>query len=366
MKVKKRTLQDVINYFPSIEKINIQNELKDNEYDFYLGALGFEDRSLSIPKLLSNSVNFSCSKVIYFKYKTNIEANSFNEPNLLNCFEKFSSSIEYIDCDEDNFTKILNDKIDNKPDLKIIFDVSVCSSRLIINVLKILLGKKIKLTILYTEAETYYPLYEEYEKNPDRFKDELELGIAKGVQKVITSPMYPGGIKENPSLIVAFPTFKPERTLAIVTDIDESILLKPDKRLIWILGSPNMEEPHKENRLRMLKEINDVGDSTAFNVSTLYYKQTIEVLEQIYQKYNIFYHINISDVGSKMQSIGISIFCYFRPDVSIYFAIPQEYNSNEYSKGIKDHWQIKIESMSEFVNKLNEIDSINIENGSSL
>ncbi len=123
------------------------------------------------------------------------------------------------------------------------------------------------------------------------------------------------------------------------------------------------DEEAKRNRIEMLKEINNINEQNServYEVSTLDYKETLVRLEEIYLT-NFNYHINIADLGSKMQTFAISIFYHIRPDVSVYYVIPKEYNSNRYSHGVKCHWEINFASVDIFLNTIKKIDQIEIE-----
>ena len=88
-----------------------------------------------------------------------------------------------------------------------------------------------------------------------------------------------------------------------------------------------MDEETKKKRKNMLREINKILiEAPSYEVCTLNYKKTLEILDQIYKKNHLDCYISILALGSKMQSLGIALFCYIRPDIPIYHAIPKEYN----------------------------------------
>jgi hypothetical protein len=345
--------------------------------DFYLTALGFEERTLSIPNELAKIAkegSFTCEELVYFTYNTSTNDNAFNEPPLRTALEHVKNSkgekakVTNMFCDDDSFMQLLTDKIlktqDSAKTINVLLDISVCSSKLILMLLKVIFSIKcIKIRILYTEALTYYPLFEEFQINKEKFLNDSEYSSTRGHEKSINSNEYSEGAKENPDLVVAFAPFKVGRIEKIISDIDESILLNNNNRLIWIIGNPNFDSTtDKTNRMQMLKEINNITDSDdckIHNVSTLNYKETITTLESIYQQNSLF-HMNIADLGSKMQTLGISIFYHIRPDVSVYYAIPKQYNSHRYSAGVKKHWFINWGLIGDFISLINKIDSLNI------
>lgn len=360
-RIKEIEFVDILNKLPDIVPLNCEKEFLQQKKDIFFCALGFEDRCLTIPEQFAKAKDFRCKQSLCFEYSTNVEDNEVNKPRLIRAFQQFADSYEFFQCTEDNFTKNLREYISEfiksveKP--KIIFDISVCSSKLLLSVMKILLEFDIYLLLVYSEAKTYHPTVEEFEKKREKWTTEEDFGIAHGVGKVIPAPEHPGACKENPNLIVAFLTFKPERTKAIITHIDEAILIRPDKRIIWIIGDPHMDGDDKRKRKEIMREINNIPEGCpTYEVCTFNYKETIKKLDKIYSDNNLDFHINISALGSKMQSLGIAIFCYVRPDVSVYLAIPKNFNAKQYSEGCKETWQIDFGGLSEIRKILDRVD----------
>jgi hypothetical protein len=363
-KVKEIGFEDILDNLPDIASLNCEKDLSQKEYDVFLCALGFEERCLTIPEKLAATSQFVCRQALFFEYSNNVEDNEVNKPRLLRAFNKFAKTSKSFHCDEEDFTKNLREFFDggvqSNQKCKIIFDISVCSSKLLLSTMKVLLEFDICLHIVYAEAAIYHPTFEEFEKEPQKWTTEEGLGIARGVAKVVAIPEYPGASRENPPLVIAFPTFKPERTKAIIADIDETLLVKPGKRIIWIVGDPHMEGEIKQKRKNTIRKINKIsGQSPSYEVCTLNYKKTLQVLDPIYRDKSLDFHIYISALGSKMQSLGISLFCYVRPDVTVYLAVPKEYNPRQYSEGCKATWQIDfgdLRSVREVLNRVGQLE----------
>jgi hypothetical protein len=364
--IKELELVDVLSELPDINQLDCNKDLSDKEYDIFLCASGFEERCLTIPEQLASTKGFKCKQVLYFEYSTNSEDNEANKQRLLRAFQTFADSYSGFQCDREDFTsslrEYLNQIVKSQKKPKIIFDISTCSSKLLTPVIGVVMEFDLYLHIVYSEAAIYHPTIQEYSEDPKKWTTEEGFGIARGVGKIIPSPEYPGVHKENPDLIIAFTTFKPERTKAIITYIDESLLMRPGKRIIWIVGDPHMEEEVRKNRKNMIRDINKITDEVpSYEVCTLNYKKTLEVLDQIYKSKNLDFHINISVLGSKMQSLGISIFCYVRPDVSVFFAIPKEYNPSQYSEGCKATWQIEfgnLENIKSILDRVGQLETL--------
>ncbi|MBA7511970.1 hypothetical protein ES705_03969 [subsurface metagenome] len=365
-RTKEIEFADVLGKLPNISSLDCEKDLAGEEYNIFMCALGFEERCLTIPERLAEGGNFKCKQSIYFEYATNIETNAVNRPRLLRAFQKFSDSYISFPCDGEDFTKRLRELlkriVPSKHKLKIALDISSCSSKLLLLTIKVLFEFDINLRIIYSEAAVYHPTCEEFEKESEKWTTEEGFGVARGVGKVIPSPEHPGNRRDKlPELIIVFPTFKPERTNAIITDIDESLLIKPSRSIIWIIGDPHMDEKTKRKRKDMIRMINKIPlDSPSYEISTFDYKKTVEILEQIYKSKETEFHINISALGSKMQSLGIGLFWYVRQDSSIYFAVPKEYNPSQYSEGCKATWQINYGDLTDIRAILDNVGQIKI------
>lgn len=154
-----------------------------------------------------------------------------------------------------------------------------------------------------------------------------------------------------PEIIIVFPTFKPEKTKAVITEIDESILTRPDDRLIWIVGKPHLQEDYW--RAQVLHEINNIPSSApCYEITTFDYKKTIEILDRICGTKDYKYQITISPLGSKLQALGIHLFGYMKQNISMVFAVPKEFNARQYSEGCKATWKIDFGNLKDIKNIL--------------
>ena len=134
--------------------------------------------------------------------------NNLNNQRLINAINVFTEECTNFLCDEESFTQnfrqYLNLSVRTYSTPRVLFDISVCSSKLILSAIKILFEFDIYLTVVYTEAEVYHPTEEEYESETSRFMMDEDFGISKGVGIVQPSFEHPGANIENPNII-----FKP-------------------------------------------------------------------------------------------------------------------------------------------------------------
>ncbi|MCK4637593.1 MAG: hypothetical protein KAT49_06915, partial [Methanomicrobia archaeon] len=289
-----------------------------------------------------------------------------NREELVKSLSKFTTLVTSMQCNSEEFSDTLRQmltrlcKKETHP--SITFDISVCTSKLLLTALKILFEFDLKLRIVYSEADIYHPTREEIKKNLEGWIREEELGLTRGVANVFTGREHPGyNFDALPEAVIAFAAFKPERSKAVIAFIDENLLENPEDRVVWIIGVPHLDKDCW--RTGLLRNINGIPkDSPSFNVSTFDYKETLKTLDNKIYKKHYKYHFNISPLGSKMQSLGITLFHYIRPDVTIVFAPPKEYNASHYSEGCKGTWIIDFGNLDKIRNILNRVGVIEIRN----
>ncbi|MFX0196437.1 MAG: hypothetical protein ACFFCW_09970 [Candidatus Hodarchaeota archaeon] len=353
-------LSEVISQLPEILPLNVERNFSIKD-DMFLCALGFEDRCTQIPRLLAEKSKYKSKEAIFFEYSTNIEDNDINRSELMTFLNSFSELVNPMQCDVENFVPNLRQtflRICQKEDCpKITFDISSCSSKLLLSVMKILLESNIELRIVYSEANVYHPTKSEIEKNEKSVK---KGALSKGVAEVLPSSEHPGyNLDALPDAVIAFATFNPERTKSMIVELDESLLEMSEDRVNWVLGHPH--HPKDAWRSDYLKEINKISDTAPlFKESTFYYKNTLTLLYKLWQKNFSKYHLNISPLGSKMQSLAISLFHYIKPDITITFSPPLKYDASNFSEGCKATWMIDLGSLGEIRNALDEVGIIKI------
>jgi hypothetical protein len=73
------------------------------------------------------------------------------------------------------------------------------------------------------------------------------------------------------------------------------------------------------------------------------------------------YRFNLSQMGSKLQAVGTSLFCYTHPDVKVVYATPREYNASLYSEGCKQMHVLDLGPLAELRNRLDRVGTLRIE-----
>jgi hypothetical protein len=110
-----------------------------------------------------------------------------------------------------------------------------------------------------------------------------------------------------------------------------------------------------------MKKINRLPESNKIvEVSTFDYKDCLSTLEHIYGRVSRAHNITLSPLGSKMQAIGSTLFCYMHPDVRVVFAVPEKYIAPQYSSGCRAIWMIELGSTRRLRHSLDSVGLIEI------
>ncbi|HEX4963626.1 MAG TPA: hypothetical protein VF173_22550 [Thermoanaerobaculia bacterium] len=365
-KIIRRLLPDILGDLSSIAPQDARTLVSDSPEDLFLCALGFEPRCLTHPRRLKNA-GYKARRAAYFKYATNLDNNMVNLPGLESYLRAITPNVEPLDADTTDFTSRLRAFLDlimseasEKPP-RITLDVSVTANRLLLRCMKVLLEYDIRLRIIYSEAALYRPTKKEYEHEPEKWERDDLLGLERGVSEVMPSIDHPGyALDPLPDFLVLFPSFKPERSKAVISFVDPSLLANSGGKVAWLLGVPHLKEDSW--RLDAMKKINGISEAMLqYEVSTFDYKDTLQVLERIHAEKSESHTITMSPLGSKMQALGTALFCYMHPDVRVIFSMPKEYNAAQYSEGCKDVWEIDFGSLDDLRRSLDDVGTLRIE-----
>ena len=358
-----RELAEVLPALANIARFDLSPSEVATPDDLFLCSLGFEPRCLALPERLVGA-GYRASRTAYFKYSTNPEDNDVNLGGMQDCLAKMGKTTQVIDADGDDFVDgfqrllelTISDAAATPP--RVTFDISVTANRLLLRCLRHLLNYDIRLRIVYSEAAVYHPTKEEYRTG--KWKTDDAVGPERGVSQVMASVDYPGhDFDPLPHLVAIFPSFKRDRSRAVLNFVDPRLHTHPAGQVVWLLGKPHL----RENGWRVLamKKINQVvRASPQYELSTFNYKDTVRILEGLYLKWSETHTITLSPLGSKMQALGIALFCYMHPDVRIVFSIPMEYNAAQYSEGCRAVWCVDFGSLNELRCELDKVGTMRI------
>jgi hypothetical protein len=73
------------------------------------------------------------------------------------------------------------------------------------------------------------------------------------------------------------------------------------------------------------------------------------------------FNMTVSPLGSKLQALGTSLFCYMHPDVRVMTAIPKIYNAALYSEGCAAIWHLDFGETSSVREQLESVGTIAVD-----
>jgi hypothetical protein len=218
---------------------------------------------------------------------------------------------------------------------KIVFDCTSCPALIMSKLLRLLLELPCDLTILYSEAATYFPTREEWESGRLKPRGAKLEGPFAGVRFVERPPIVQSDdTGERPVLLVLFPTFNTERTAGVLAE------LEPAKR-IWVIGEPHdlTTNAYRIDMAKLFAAPNMYPDDPWSVLTTFDYRESLLALAGIYGRNRFDYRIVVMPHGSKMQTLGVNLFAATH-QVSLAFAMPKVYSPDRYSGGCLEVWAI--------------------------
>ena len=234
-----------------------------------------------------------------------------------------------------DFGQVLIESIQNNgidltlPETSIVFDITVGSSRLLLESLHTLLNTGAEICLAYSESTEYRPFFKEYMNTRSAININRALPpefLSVGIEKVEILKRIPGmSADTRPTYLIVFPSFSEIRTHAVIEEISPS-------RVFWLFGIPHLIQ----NRWRIdaqkyyHDDLIEVAHRMCY-VSTFDYRETLLVLEQIYQRYNNDYYFLISSLGSKLQKVGQVLFHLLHPEVGAVASVPRAWDPDRYS-----------------------------------
>jgi hypothetical protein len=366
-RIVRRELEDILGGLKDTRPLDETGLAPNSPEDLFLCALGFEPRCLTLPGRLKDA-GYRAGRAAYFNYATNLDDNRVNLPELESHLRTIAPKVEPPDADGLDFPTRLRSLLElmmreaqAKPP-RVTLDVSVTANRLLLRCMKVLLEYDICIRIIYSEAAIYHPTKVEYDQEATRREgDDSSFGLERGVSDVMPSVDHPGhALDPLPDFLILFPCFKAERSMAVIAFVDPSLVANPGGKVVWLLGVPHLEEDRW--RLDAMREINAIGeDVPQYEVSTFDYKETLRRFESLHADKSETHTITVSPLGSKMQALGIALFCYMHPDVRVIFSTPKEYNAVQYSVGCKAVWEIDFGAAGERRRRLDEVGTLRIE-----
>ena len=328
--------------FPALEKID---SIELHEHDVLILAAGFEERALAcLRKIRASSSKIS---VIILTYSPEISENLFfNACSFCREQNYDYKTIQYNRSIPDTLNAMANSSIIRNCRGRIFLDISAMSRLLIVQILYTLREHLRHIRVLYTEPESYSPTFTEFEEEMKKTEEaciEFPMFISSGVADIFfPSEFSTSALQGQPLRLIVFPSFNPYQLRSVINELQPSFLdiingIPPGNNNTW-----------RTNAILRLNKIESIRQQKNLHyTSTFDYRETLNLLIQIYQRENVFDQITIVPTGSKLQSLAVAIFRLFMEDIRIAYPLPQKFNDvSNYSSGILSSYQLKLDFLS--------------------
>ncbi len=226
-------------------------------------------------------------------------------------------------------------------------DISGMSRLLIVQVIVALDEAGLRTTIVYGEAAAYAPTAQEFKDRLRSREQETTLDfLSSGVFEVAATPELGSVAMVGEAIrLVVFPSFEAVQMKNLLQELQPTYV-------DVIHGVP----PAKENRWRLdaAKQLNmgvlrrQTG-VTEHEASTLDYRETIEVLLEIYRRRSMFDRLLLAPTGSKMQAVAVGLVRAALTDIQIVYPTPQHLNTSVYTQGLRHIYQLRAPNIAESV-----------------
>ena len=327
---------------------NMERYVK-GEYTIIASA-GYEDRTMGLlSKIKDKGIKINRSIIIDYPNKS---LNEPNRTNLIDLAKTISRQVKVIE--EDKFIRQIPELSVGQYFSNLILDITGMSRLQFYNIMYCFDQNNILFDLAYTEADSYYPDKNFFQKLKnesrdvkdlffDAYQKEEEAEIVYSFDCDIIQPHIFRGRPEpgKAASFIGFLTLKRGRLQAILRNYEFS-------KRVFIVSEPVRKE--LKWRKEMMKLVNrdllKKRDSQIYSLRTLYPSETYDLLEEvIYNSRDYFrYNIYIAPLGSKMQTLGTYLFWKKHPEISLIFSQPKKYFPKAYSKSWRKTFIIKKES----------------------
>jgi|GEM_PF-6303083 len=374
MRITEITAADVLADCPELEPFA---STRDGEV--FICANGFEDRARAVASLLAHD-GARYERAILLTYPSSAWDNDSQRADLEAQLRQISDNVVSVDGESHDATfeaaiaHQMSEATTAGESIQVLFDISGCSGRFILRVLRVLFdlansGADVHLRIAYTQALRYAPTQAEAtEILSARARDPLEtrpasLGLDWDAGEVAHLIERPGQhIDHAPDRAIVICGFNADRIRASLDRIDTDFNVDfPHPRVTYIAGLP--PKPEDRWRLQAMVEINSSDEGIApepLTASTLDYRDTLKLLESIYDEHGGHNKLTVLPFGSKMQSLAVALFCEAHADVRVQMLAPSRYRSVEYSMGVEAAHQLELGALSELSQQLRRIGELEV------
>lgn len=322
---------------------SIENILLLNEPLTLILNNGFEDRSVRGAELIYE-LGLKPEHVLLLKYPGEENKNNYEKiSQMRKALVPRASQYREVDLWDVAPLASFLESLEQHKD-RIVCDITGLSRSLLLRVLTQIYRKGLKFSLIYTEAEEYYPREEDFRsflklKDPsDAFNkltayEEAEIVYSSNCEVEEIAELSGRIFPNHPVMLLAFLAFKRSRLSCILNQYEtntriliNSIPIRSD--LKW-----------REKALEIINfDLIDENRNSIVTYPTLYWEKTYDFLTELYSNGHIRYRFNVllAPLGGKMQTVGAWYFAIKNPDVKVITSTPRKHFPKKYSIGYTD------------------------------
>lgn len=311
--------------------------------DVLILCAGFEERSIEV---LRQVVANSCRdlRVVEINYLPEVHENRHSEVlELWGAAGYLVESVTYDRRDPGGG----GDEIARRSGAKgcIYIDVSGMSRLLIVQLLAAIgrrPGGYCGVKLFYAEALNYPPTEAEVEAALAESGEDWVgsiMFLSSGVFGVTIVPeLSSTAMQGQPLRLVAFPTFNTAQLVALRTEISAS-------EYSIVNGLPPLpENAWRLQAIRKLNYVENIPQREEVTVSTLDYRDTLNLLLEIYGRNSDRQKLIVSPTGSKMQAVAVGLLRGFLNDIEVAYPTPVTFEPPErYSTGVRNLYALDLQ-----------------------
>jgi len=348
----------------------------DTSFDAFIGAAGFEERVLGIPRALVSAKVQVHGPILLGHYQTNDADNANRGRELLPLLRQLGPEPVYFEADSPEDTlrtiKAALATVAPERELRVLIDISGASSTLIFAVMATLasLPRQVSLTIGYAAAVNYHDPGADTRAQPVGEWGQTVLR-ERGVREVDTNELYRGIHHDHlPGFVIALPSMYCARLQRCLSHLGVGPLSGATESVFWVLPKTD-DEAHQWRQQAVKQALSGLihGDNSAVDQDLPHgqyvhcdvwdYLQAARiVLEQVDRQEGA--NMSVIHMGTKIQAIGVALALLGRPEVSLVSARPESFAATNYSDGIGMLQQITIPNLQASIRRIAEVGMLDV------
>ena len=323
--------------WPVLREIDIPTVGLD---DCVLVCAGFEDRAIETLNRICESGRIGVS-IGVIDYRPSYPQNK--RERILEISQKANFRTKEFIYDRENPMGIGEKLYEFTKDANRVFiDISGMSRLLIVQILVALFVPNSRpITIIYSEAKNYPPSEQEFSQDQRvGSSSPLTSYLSSGIFEIAVTPELSSVSMLGASIrLVAFPSLDHAQLNNLLHELQPTYTdiihgIPPEEKNKW-----RIEAIRKLNK----SNFDSLQKPNYHDASTLDYRETLNLLLNIYNNRSMFDRIVVAPIGSKMQAVAVGLFRAVLYDIQIVYPTPQIFTEpSHYTIGVRQLYAIDL------------------------